>query len=138
MDRRGALAHPRSASEAGMQAVVPTLRIRDYERSRRFYVDGMGFQVDWKWRHEPGHPLICQVSRAGMRLYLSENEGDCPAGGLVHLYVTDVDAWQAELLSRGILAEHPPVNQPWGNREMLVQDPDGNKLCICKALSGTS
>lgn len=120
-----------------MQAVVPRLRIRDYERSPRFYVDGMGFQIDWEWRDEPGHPVICQVSRAGMRLYLSEKARDCPAGGLVHLYITGVDVWQAELLSRGILAEHPPVNQPWGNREMLVLDPDGNKLCISKALSGT-
>jgi len=121
-----------------MQAVVPTLRIRDYERSRRFYVDGLGFQIDWEWRDEPGLPVTAQVSRAGMRFYLSEREGDGPVGGRVHLYVTDVDAWQAELLSRGILAERAPVNQPWGNREMLVIDPDGNELFICKALSAAS
>ena len=118
-----------------MQAVVPTLRISDYERSRRFYVDGMGFQVDWEWRHQPGLPVFLQLSRAGMRLYLSQHEGDCPPGGLVHIYVTDVDAWQRELLTRGILAEHAPVDQPWGNREMRVLDPDGNKLQICTALS---
>ena len=40
-----------------------------------------------------------------------------------------------ELLTRGILAEHQPVDRPWGNREMLVRDPDGNKLCICTVLS---
>lgn len=118
-----------------MQAVVPTLQIRDYARSRRFYVDGMGFRIDWEWRPQPDQPVFLQISRAGMRLYLSEREGECPTGALVHLYVTDVDAWQAELLSRGILAEHPPVNQPWGNRELLVRDPDGNRLCICKALA---
>ena len=49
------------------------------------------------------------------------------------LYVTDVDGWQAELLTRGIVAEHAPVDQPWGNREMLLLDPDGNKLCVCTA-----
>jgi catechol 2,3-dioxygenase-like lactoylglutathione lyase family enzyme len=118
-----------------MQAVVPTLHIADYERSRRFYVDGMGFQIDWEWRDDPGRPRILQISRAGMRLYLSERAGDCPPGAQVHLYVTDVDAWQAELLTRGILAEHAPADRPWGNREMLVRDPDGNKLCICTALS---
>ena len=119
-----------------MQAVIPTLRVADSERSKRFYVDGMGFKVDWEWRHEPGFPVFLQVSRPGMRLYLSEHEGDCPAGALVHLYVKDVDAWQAELLTRGILAEHRPVDRPWGNREMLVCDPDGNKLCICTVLKG--
>jgi catechol 2,3-dioxygenase-like lactoylglutathione lyase family enzyme len=116
-----------------MQAVVPTLRIKELERSRRFYVDGLGFRVDWEWRHEPGFPAFVQVSRAGMRLYLSEHEGDCPAGALVHLYVSDVDGWQAELLTRGIVAEHAPVDRPWGNREMLLLDPDGNKLCVCTA-----
>jgi catechol 2,3-dioxygenase-like lactoylglutathione lyase family enzyme len=117
-----------------VQAVIPTLRIADSERSKRFYVDGMGFRVDWEWRHEPGFPVFLQVSRSGMRLYLSEHEGDCPPGALVHLYVKDVDAWQAELLTRGILAEHQPVDRPWGNREMLVRDPDGNKLCICTVI----
>ena len=115
-----------------VQAVVPTLRIADRERSRRFYVDGMGFRVDWEWKNEPG--AFLQLSRPGMRLYLSEREGDCPPGALVHLYVHDVDAWQRELLTRGILAEHAPVDRPWGNREMLVRDPDGNKLCICTPL----
>jgi catechol 2,3-dioxygenase-like lactoylglutathione lyase family enzyme len=118
-----------------MQAVVPTLRISDYEKSRRFYVDGLGFRIDWEWRHEPGLPVFAQVSRAGMRLYLSQHEGDCPAGAQVHLYVTDVDGWQAELLTRGIVAEHAPVDRPWGNREMLLLDPDGNKLQVCTALN---
>lgn len=117
-----------------MQAVVPTLRISDCERSRRFYVEGMGFRVDWEWRERQGLPAFLQISRAGMRLYLSEGEGDGPTGALVYLYVTDVDAWQAELLTRGILAEHKPTDRPWGNREMLVCDPDGNRLCICTAL----
>ena len=117
-----------------MQAVVPTLRIADAERSRRFYVDGMGFRVDWEWRHQPGFPVFLQISRAGMRLYLSEHEGDGVPGALVYLYVTDVDAWQAELLTRGVVAEHKPMDRPWGNREMLVRDPDGNRLCLCTAL----
>ena len=42
-------------------------------------------------------------------------------------------AVMAELLTRGIVAEHAPVNRPWGNREMLLLDPDGNRLCICTA-----
>jgi catechol 2,3-dioxygenase-like lactoylglutathione lyase family enzyme len=117
-----------------MQAVVPTLHIAEYERSRRFYVEGLGFRIDWEWHQEPG-PRFLQVSRAGMRLYLSERADDCPSGAQVHLYVTDVDGWQAELLTRGIVAEHAPTDRPWGNREMLVRDPDGNKLCICTALS---
>jgi catechol 2,3-dioxygenase-like lactoylglutathione lyase family enzyme len=113
---------------------IPTLRVGDAESAKRFYVDGLGFRVDWEWRHEPEQPVFLQISREGMRLYLSEREGDGRVGGLVHLYVPDVDAWQAEMLARGIVAEGPPVDQPWGNREMRVRDPDGNQLCVCSPI----
>jgi catechol 2,3-dioxygenase-like lactoylglutathione lyase family enzyme len=114
-----------------VNAAVPTLRITEYEPAKRFYVGALGFEIDWEWRAEPGEPVFLQLSRAGLRLYLSEREGDGAVGGLVHLYVGDVDGWQAEMLRQGVVAEGPPVDQPWGNRELRVRDPDGNQLCIC-------
>jgi len=118
-----------------MAFAIPTLRIADYSAARQFYVDGLGFRIDWEWRHEPDHPVFLQISRGGLRLYLSEHEGDGRIGSLVHLYVSDVDAWQAEMLARGVVAEGPPTDQPWGNREMRVRDPDGNQLCVCAVLA---
>ena len=29
------------------QRVMPTLRITNYARSKAFYVDGLGFHIDW-------------------------------------------------------------------------------------------
>jgi len=121
-----------------LSTVVPTLRITDYAAAKRFFVDGLGFAIDWEWRHEPGFPVFLQISRDGMRLYLSEHEGDAAPGALVHLYVADVNAWQAEMLRHGIVAESPPIDQPWGNREMRVRDPDGNQLCVCTVIGGPS
>ena len=117
-----------------MSAAVPTLRISEYEGAKRFYVAGLGFGIDWEWRDEPGSPVFLQISREGLRLYLSQHEGDGSPGTLVHLYVPDVDAWQLTMLRRGVVAEAPPVDQPWGNREMRVRDPDGNQLCVCMVL----
>jgi uncharacterized glyoxalase superfamily protein PhnB len=118
-----------------VNAIVPTLRIADYEAAVRFYVEGLGFKIDFEWRHEPGFPVFMQVSRDDMRLYLSEHAGDCVAPGLVYLYVPDVDTWQAELLTRGVIAEEPPQDQPWGNRELSLTDPTGNRLRICSVLA---
>jgi len=121
-----------------MSAAVATLRIGDYQAARRFYVDGLGFAVDWEWRDAPdarGEPVFLQISRGPLRLYLSRRDGDGTPGGLVYLYVADVDGWQAELLRRGIVAEGPPVDQAWGNRELRVRDPDGNQLCICAVIA---
>lgn len=114
-----------------MNAIVPTFRTRDYESARKFYVEGLGFQVDFEHRFEADLPVFAQVSRAGMRLYLTEHAGDCDGPGLAYLYVPDVDAWQADLLARGVLADAPPRDQPWGNRELHLTDPDGNRLRIC-------
>lgn len=113
-----------------MQRVIPTLRITDWERSRAFYLDRLGFALDWEHRFEPNFPVFCQVSRDGLLLYLSQHAGDCQPGGLVHLYVDDADAWHADFARRG-LAAPAPETQPWGNRDFRVNDPDGNQLCIC-------
>jgi catechol 2,3-dioxygenase-like lactoylglutathione lyase family enzyme len=114
-----------------MQNVLPTLRITDYARSRRFYVDGLGFQIDWEHRAEPHLPVFLQVTREGLSLYLSERPGDGPVGALVHLYVPDVDRWFAELENREVPIERPPRDEPWGNRELSLRDPDGNQLRVC-------
>ncbi len=119
-----------------MNTAVPTLRIRSYEAAVHFYVESLGFRIDWEWRHEPELPVFMQLSRGLLRMYLTEHEGDCALPGLVYLYVEDVDAWQAEMLARGVVAEEAPRNQPWGNREMMLRDPDGNGLCICAVLEG--
>ena len=84
------------------------LRITDEARSKAFYVDGLGFRVDWEHRFEPRFPVFMQVSRDGMSIYLTEHTGDCEAGGLVHFYVPDVDAWYAEFLARGVVVKEPP------------------------------
>ena len=82
-----------AADQNPQQRVMPTFRITDFARSKQFYVDGLGFRVDWEHRFEPGLPVFAQVSRDGMAFFLTEHTGDCRAGGLIHLYVNDVDAW---------------------------------------------
>jgi catechol 2,3-dioxygenase-like lactoylglutathione lyase family enzyme len=117
--------------EAGMtmpeQRVIPALRITDYERSKAFYVERLGFQVEWEHRFEPGFPVFMSVARDGMRLFLSEHAGDCQVGGLVHFMIPDVDALDRELLRQGVTASDPP-NDDLGFRNMTVTDPDGNQL----------
>ena len=74
-----------------MQNVYPTLRITDFERSRAFYVEGLGFKIDWEHRLEPHFPVFMQITRDGLSLYLSEHSGDYQVEGLVHLFVPNVD-----------------------------------------------
>jgi catechol 2,3-dioxygenase-like lactoylglutathione lyase family enzyme len=111
-----------------VQTVTPQFRITDVQRSIAFYVGGLGFKVDWEHRFEPGFPVFMQLTRDGQSIFLTEHSGDCKVGGAAYFVVPDVDACYNEFVSRGVVATEPPENAPYGPREMLVMDPDGNRL----------
>lgn len=54
------------------------------------------------------------------------------SGILLYLSVDDVDAFHAHLVSKGLKPAAKPQDQPWGNREFLLRDPDGYNLIIFK------
>ena len=109
------------------QRVIPAFRITQYARSKAFYLEQLGFVLEWEHRFEPQFPVFMSVVRDGMRLYLSEHRGDCQVGGLVHFVIQDVDAWHLEFKERGVPVTEPP-NNDLGFRNMTVTDPDGNQL----------
>jgi catechol 2,3-dioxygenase-like lactoylglutathione lyase family enzyme len=110
------------------QRVFPQLRMTDWQRSRAFYVEGLGFTVDWEHRFEPGFPVLAQLTRDGLSLFLSEHAGDCQVGGACYFVVDDVDALAREIRARGVTPDELPCDTPWHTREMNIIDPDGNRL----------
>lgn len=119
------------------QTVIPQLRITDAGRSLAFYLDGLGFVVDWKHQFEPGLPLFVQISRSGQTVFLTEHAGDCAVGGAVYFIVADARTCCDEFLCNGITPIHPPENTPWGTCEFVLADPDGNRLRFASQLQGT-
>jgi catechol 2,3-dioxygenase-like lactoylglutathione lyase family enzyme len=110
------------------QRVTPQLRSTNWERTRAFYEEGLGFRVEWEHQFEPGFPVFAQVSRDSLSLFLTEHAGDCQVGGAAYIIVDDVDALYQEITGRGVKVLEPPEEAPWGGREMSVLDPDGNRL----------
>lgn len=112
----------------GAQRVIPQLRMTEAARSLAFYVEKLGFAVDWEHRFGEGYPLFVQITRQGQTLFLTEHAGDCEPGGAVYFRVPDVDACFADFQSRGAELSVAPADTPWGTRELLIRDPDGNRL----------
>ena len=54
------------------------------------------------------------------------------AGVFLYFSVDDVDAAYKELVAMGVKPTTEPKDQPWGNREIVVQDPDGYKIVLFK------
>jgi catechol 2,3-dioxygenase-like lactoylglutathione lyase family enzyme len=105
----------------------------NWDRTREFYVNGLGLTVDWEHRFEPGFPVFAQLTRDGLSLFLTEHAGDCQVGGAAYIVVDDLDGFFREICARGVKPAEPPEDAPWGTREMLVVDPDGNRLRFAHA-----
>ena len=108
---------------------VPLLRIFDEAKARGFYLDWLGFAVDWEHRFEPGMPLYMQVSRGGLELHLTEHYGDASPGATVFVEMAGLDAFHAEITGRPYAYLRPGIEtMPWDMRAMTLTDPFGNRL----------
>ncbi len=120
------------------QTVIPQLRVTNAELSLSFYVERLGFKVDWEHRFEPGFPLFAQLSRQGQTIFLTEHAGDCQVGGAVYFVVPDASQCLAEFEQKGVVPTNPLASTPWGAREFLLTDPDGNRLRFASELEENS
>ena len=112
---------------------IPILRIFDLAKAGEFYRDFLGFAWDWEHRFEPDLPVYAQVSRAGLRLHLSEHFGDGTPGTRIRLVTKGLESLHAELAARLYRHARPGIqSQPWGWREMAIADPFGNMLVFCE------
>ena len=109
--------------------ITPILRIFDEAKAKEFYVDFLGFKVDWEHRFEPGLPLYMQISKDSCIIHLSEHHGDCSPGAHLRIETTGLDELQQQLLAKNYKYSRPcSENTPWGTREMTIADPFGNAL----------
>jgi catechol 2,3-dioxygenase-like lactoylglutathione lyase family enzyme len=112
---------------------VPIFRIFSLEKAREFYVDFLGFKVDWEHRFDPDFPVYMQVSRDGLMFHLSEHHGDGTPGSLAYIYMTGVEALHRELNDKNYRYNRPGLNkQDWGMTEMTVTDPFNNRITFAE------
>ncbi len=116
-------------------STTPILRIFDETLAREFYVDFLGFSVDWEHRFEEGAPLYMQVSREDCVLHLSGHHGDCTPGSAVRIQTSELDQFCKELQAKKYKHARPDIQaMPWGSRDMNVIDPSGNRLTFTDAI----
>jgi len=114
---------------------VPIFRMFDEAKAREFYVDYLGFTVDWQHRFEPDTPLYMQVSLGDVKIHLSEHHGDACPGSSIRIQVDELEAYHQQLAAKQYKYYRPGLeDQPWGTREMCVKDGFGNKLVFYRPL----
>ncbi len=108
------------------------LNVRRMADMKAFYVDVLGFCVEW----EPD-PANVYLTSGQDNLALHEAGGPEPArqGALDHLGLIVaspdlVDAWAAFLDSNGVVLDMRPKTHRDGARSCYFRDPDGNRVQI--------
>ena len=110
----------------------------DYERSRHFYVDLLGFQVIRENYREArrDHKIDLRLADMELELFIIPGRPARPsypeANGLRHLafHVDSVEKTVAELNALGIATEPIRVDEYTGKKMTFFADPDGLPLEI--------
>ena len=114
---------------------IPIMRIFDEAKAREFYVDFLGFKVDFEARFTETAPLFMGISRAGIQLYLSEHHGDGSPGHYVLIDMEGVEELHAEIKAKRYKYMNPGLQkQEWGRLEVVVYDPFGNRLIFSEVV----
>jgi hypothetical protein len=116
------------AAPVRLASGAPIIRILDEEKARAFYLDGLGFTLEWEHRFEPGLPLYAQIRRDDLVLHLSGHAGDATPGATVYVDIRGLDAFHAEIIARGATRMGIDSDGPGGLRTLDVWDPFSNRL----------
>lgn len=117
-------------------APIPLFRIFDYPLARAFYVDWLGFKIDWEHQFSPTAPRYIQISRDNAILHLTEHYGDCTPGAKAFIHIDDVETLHRELATRPNPNMNPGIEDaPWNARILQVTDPFGNRICFSQSLA---
>ena len=117
--------------------VTPFMHVENLERALAFFTDILGFEIPFR----VANYAYVHRETVGFRILEQKGPDGAPPGNRRFAYyvdVRDVDGPYAELKPR--LDTLPagdvygPVNQSYGQRELLVLAPDGNLLAFGQAI----
>jgi catechol 2,3-dioxygenase-like lactoylglutathione lyase family enzyme len=123
-------------SKATIVSAEPQLFVTDIQRSCDFFCEKLGFSLVFSYG-EP--PFYAQVGRDAARLNLRWVERAMIESGvrdreeLLSVSMTVATADEIKLLflefqSAGVVFKQTLKKQPWGAKDFVVKDPDGNLL----------
>ena len=117
----------------------------DYERLVKFYCDGLGLEPAAIWNNDGGRALMLEMGQATLELFderqaevVDQLEVEKRVSGQIRfaLQVPDLPSAMKRALANGATLVHPPVETPWGDLNVRLQDPDGMQVTLFQ--SGSS
>jgi catechol 2,3-dioxygenase-like lactoylglutathione lyase family enzyme len=121
--------------------ITPQLRTTDLESTIRFYVEKVGFTLDFRYSD-----FYAGLRAGDQLLHLKLADEKDPsiayvqAGDHLHLYLNtnDVDAVATVLTSHGVRLLQPPTDTEWGTRELVFLDDQGHTIYVGQDTAGAA
>lgn len=112
-----------------MNTITPVFRIFDVDKAKEFYIDWLGFKVDWEHRFGDNFPLYMSISKANIVMHLSEHYGDATPGSKIMINYIGLKDYCASLQAKDYRYFKPGVKDShWNSYIMELTDPFGNRL----------
>ena len=121
----------------GFKRIIPVLRSLDENKSKDFYIDFLGFSVEFEHRYGKNYPLYLGLTKENFHLHLTEHYGDCNTGSKVRVEIEGLEAFQRELLNKDYKYCNPGIEKTeFETMEMRITDRFGNMLIFYEAENG--
>jgi Glyoxalase/Bleomycin resistance protein/Dioxygenase superfamily. len=111
--------------------VTPILNVSNVTDSIKWF-EKFGWSKAWDYGEPPTFGAVCSGE---VEIFLCEDDqgGRDEHGTWMSIWVDNVDEIHKHCVDKGIIVSMPPVDEPWGVREMHVKHPDGHTFRISQA-----
>lgn len=129
----------------GKNFTQPVLELRvaltasDFDRSIKFYCDGLGIEPSQFWDENQGRAMVLDMCTATLEIFnevqaqtVDQIEAGQRISGQIRfaIQVPDLKAAMQRLLDHGAVLVHSPILTPWGDYNVRLQDPDGIQITL--------
>lgn len=109
--------------------ITPIFRVFDIEKVYSFYINYLGFKIDWEHKYSENMPVYIQVSLNDAVIHLSEHQGDSSPGSAIRIKIDDLKSFHSLLSKKEYPYSNPAIEKmPWNTIELSVIDPFSNKI----------
>jgi len=116
---------------------VPEIPVSNVDDAARYYVDVLGFEMDWGGDDDGKEGGIGGISQGECRMFLTNpafrgtNGLAAPVTVWLNLHSRqEVDQLYGRWKGRGARIAEDVMDKPWKLREFTILDPDGNRLRV--------
>ena len=106
-----------------MPIIKPILRIFDYKKTIEFYIDWLGFKIDWEHTFGENTPVYMQISLGTLMIHLSEHHGDGTPGSRIFIEdFTGLKDYHKKLSQKNYKYNKPGLEKAFWDENVITMD----------------